>query len=282
MAMSAKTNSFFFALAVSAGLSYSAGAWAQAPAAATPPVQGAPPASDAGSGDAGYVLGRDDVIEVTLVGRTDFAGRARVQVDGTIQLPLIGRVVAAEKTTAEVADSVRLALKNGGFFEDPIVSVEVVAYASRYVTVLGAVGSPGLVPMNRPYRISEILARVGSVREGAADYLIVRTEKGEEKRLPIKDLATGDLNADPYVGPGDKIYAPVAEQFFIYGAVKGPGAYPLMTDMTVRQALARGGGLGDNGSDKKVEVTRGGKKTKLKLDDKVQPGDVLVVGERLF
>jgi len=291
VAMLAKPNSILLAAAVCAGLGYASAAQAQTPPAAstlaqTPPpaasIQNAPASGEALAASAGYVLGRDDVIEVTLVGRTDFGNRARVQADGTIQLPLIGRILTAEKTTAEVADSVRTALKNGGFFADPIVSVEVVSYASRYVTVLGAVGSPGLVPMNRPYRISEILARVGSVREGAADYLIVRTEKGEEKRLPIRDLATGDLQADPYVSPGDKIYAPLAEQFYIYGAVQGPGVYSLVGDMTVRQALARGGGLTESGSDKKVTATRAGKKMKLKLDDKLQAGDVVVVGERLF
>lgn len=279
--MLAKTNSIFLAVAACAAVSYGPAAWAQTPPAGAA-LQSTPPASDVTSGDTGYVLGRDDVVEVTLVGRTDYGNRARVQADGSIQLPLIGKLVAADKTTAELADSVRTALKNGGYFADPIVSIEVVAYASRYVTVLGAVGQPGLVPINRPYRISEILARVGSVREGAADYLIVRGEKGEEKRLFIKDLATGDLTADPYVSPGDKIYAPLAEQFFVYGAVQGPGAFPISSEMTVRQAIARAGGLTESGSDKKVEATRGGKKVKLKLDDKLQAGDVLVIGERLF
>lgn len=286
VAMLAKSKSFFVAVAACAGLSSAAAAQAPTSAGPTPSagaaIENVPASGDALASSSGYVLGRDDVIEVTLVGRTDYGNRARVQADGSIQLPLIGRLQVAERSTTEVADAVRAALKSGGFFADPIVSVEVVAYASRYVTVLGAVGSPGLVPMNRPYRISEILARVGSVRADAADYLIIRTEKGEEKRLPIKDLATGDLTADPYVAPGDKIYAPLADQFYIYGAVQGPGAYALTGDMTVRQALARGGGLTEAGSDKKVSATRGGKKVKLKLDDKLQPGDVLVVGERLF
>ena len=52
-----------------------------------------------------------------------------------------------------------------------IVEVEVVSYASRYVTVLGAVGSPGLIPMDRPYRLSEILARVGGARQDGADHV---------------------------------------------------------------------------------------------------------------
>lgn len=229
-----------------------------------------------------YVLGRDDVIEVGLLGRTDFGGRTRVQADGTIQLPFIGKVPAADKTTSEVSEDIRKALQAGGFFADPVVTIEVVGYASRYVTVLGAVGTPGLVPINRPYRLSEILARVGGVREGAADYIVVRSDRGEERRLLVRDLATGDLSQDPYVSAGDKIYAPMAELYYISGQVKSPGAYPIQTGMTVRMALAKGGGLTESGSDKKIETNRDGKKVKLKLEDPVRAGDVIVIGERLF
>lgn len=253
------------------------GATAQTPQSAPPPA--GPAVEGAASG---YVLGRDDVVEVGLLGRNDFGGRARVQADGTIQLPFIGRVSVADRTTAEVSEAVRKALQSGGFFADPVVTVEVVGYASRYVTVLGAVGSPGLVPINRPYRVSEILARVGGVRDSAADYIVVTSSGGQEKRLLIQELATGSGDKDPLVQSGDKIFSPVAEMFYIYGQVNSPGSYPLSSGMTVRMAVAKGGGLTESGSDKKISVTRGGKKVKLKLGDTLQPGDVLVVGERLF
>ena len=186
------------------------------------------------------------------------------------------------KTPRELGLEIAGVLKQGGFYANPVVNVEVTNYASRYVTVLGAVGSPSLVPINRPYRLSEIVARVGGVKPDAADYLIIRSETGEEKRYMVDALSTGDAVQDPFVRPGDKIFAPVAEISYISGQVNSPGPFPLKADMTVRQAIARAGGLTASGSDKKVEVTRGGKKTKLSGDDKVMPGDVLVVGERLF
>jgi polysaccharide export outer membrane protein len=244
-----------------------------------------PPASGATAGDAtseAYVLGRDDVLEVNLLGRSDFSGRSRVQADGTIQLPLIGKVVAADKTTAELGQAIRGALQAGGFFADPIVNIEVVSYASRYITVLGNVVTPGLVPINRPYRLSEIMARVGGLRENAADYIVVRPRDGPEKRYVVADIATGDSKQDPYVTPGDKIYSPQADTFYIYGSVNMPGAYALKTDMTVRQAIARGGGLTEAGSDKRVEITRQGKPVKVDLTSNLMAGDVLHVGERLF
>lgn len=284
-------RSHMIAFAGALALVFAAPALAQQPpVVGSQPAAGAAPAASQPApstgvtegASSGYVLGRDDVVEVGLLGRTDFGGRARVQADGTIQLPFIGKVQAAEKTTSDLSETVRKALQTGGFFADPVVTVEVVGYASRYVTVLGAVGSPGLVPINRPYRLSEILARVGGVRDGAADYLIVTSASGEEKRLLIRELAAGDLSRDPYVTPGDKLYSPQAETFYIYGQVNGPGAYPIQTGMTVRMALAKAGGLTQQGSDKKVTATRAGKKVKLNLAEDVKAGDVIVVGERLF
>ena len=78
------------------------------------------------------------------------------------------------------------------------------------------------------------------------------------------------------------IYAPAAENFYVYGQVNSPGGYTLQSDMTIRMAIAKSGGLTDSGTDKKVEVTRDGKKTKVDLAEKVRPGDVLFIGERLF
>lgn len=280
-----------FLVVMMASLFAGAGAFAQGQAPATPAappgaastaLPGTTPAGVLDSGSSSYILGRDDVIEVGLIGRTDFGGRTRVQADGSIQLPLIGKLAVADHTTAEVSEMVRKALQTGGFFADPVVSVEVVGYASRYVVVLGAVGNPGIVPINRPYHVSEILARVGGVREGAADYLSVRSTDGKERKLSIRELATGDSTQDPYVQAGDKIYAPMADLFYVYGEVKSPGAFSLVSDMTVRMAIARAGGVTENGSDSKVEVTRGGKKTKLDPSAKIQPGDILKIGERLF
>jgi polysaccharide export outer membrane protein len=254
------------------------------PVAPLPAAQAAQPSAamaPGGEATAEYVLGPDDVIEVEVVGQPD-RSRARVYTDGTVQLNLVGKLNAAGKNPRELGAEIAAKLKSGGFYADPVINIEVVSYSSRYVTVLGAVGTPSLVPINRPYRLSEILARVGGVQQTAADYLIVRPENGPEKRYLVDELATGDATKDPFVKPGDKIFAPVAEVFYISGQVSSPGTFPMKSDLTVRQAIARAGGLTASGSDKKVQTNRGGKKVKLDGDAKVEPGDVLVVGERLF
>jgi polysaccharide biosynthesis/export protein len=233
--------------------------------------------------DQNYIIGPGDVLEVDLLERTDFNTKAKVGSDGMIQLPYIGAIAASNRTVQTLTDQIAAALKKGGYFQKPNLSVEVVSYASRYVTVLGAVGAPGLVPIDRAYHLSEIIARVGGVKDNGTDYVVLRPAKGSEHRYSVKDLATGDASQDPYVTPGDTIYSPAAELFYVSGQVKAPGAYGYVSDMTVRMAIGRGGGLTDIGSERGVKITRGGKKVdKVDLDSKIEPGDVIVVGERLF
>lgn len=263
------------------GLSFAQPAAAAAPPAVPVQPTGAAAAAQRDVATAEYVLGPEDTIEVEVVGQPDKA-RARVYTDGTVQLNLVGKLVAQGKTPKQLSVEIADALRSGGFYANPLINVDVVGYASRYVTVLGAVASPSLVPINRPYRLSEIVARVGGVLPSGADYLVVRPEAGAEKRYLVDELATGDATKDPFVTPGDKVFAPAAEVFYISGQVNSPGPFPMKTDMTVRQAIARAGGLTASGSDKKVVVNRGETKVKLSGDAKVEPGDVIVVGERLF
>ena len=264
-----------------------ASAPAQEPAATGPAKSSATAAPLASGGDVStdktYILGPADVVEVSVLGRSEYTTRARISEDGTIPLQYLGSVNAAGKTAAQLSEEVASALEKGGYFANPVVRVDVVSYASRYVTVLGNVVTPGLVPVDRAYHLSEIIARVGGIKEVGADYVILRPRNGEQRRITIATLATGAAADDPLVAPGDKIYSPQAEVFYVTGQVKLPGGFPILQDMTVRMALSRAGGLTDSGNDKKVTITRKGKKLeRVDLDSKIQPGDVIMVGERLF
>jgi polysaccharide export outer membrane protein len=263
-------------------------AMAQARPAASPPAPpaAAPNTPQATAVDSSYLLGPGDVVEIGLVGRADFGSRARVSTDGTIQLPMIGSIPAAQRTVLQLADDVRQALIKGGFYSDPVVRTEVVGINSRYVTVLGSVGSPGLLPLDRNYRLSEILARVGGRGANGADYIILTPASGgPSERYSIPQLASGAPDKDPQVHTGDKIFIPSAENevFYISGQVNNPGAFPVSDGLTVRMAIARGGGVNENGSEKKVKVVRDGKPLKgVKLEDPIKVGDIVTVGERLF
>ncbi|MFM9828587.1 MAG: SLBB domain-containing protein [Sphingomonas sp.] len=231
----------------------------------------------------GYVLGVGDVVEVAVLGREEFRSRIQVQTDGTIQLPYLKSVPAIDLTVLQLRDNVRKLLLQGGFYTDPVVNVAVVNYASRYVTVLGEVGTPGLLAVDKAYHVSEVLAKVGGARASGDDQIVLTRTTGEQVTLSVERVASGAPSEDPLVNPGDKMFIAVAPSFYIYGQVGAPGSYKVERDMSLRKALARGGGLTDRGSERKVKVFRDGKQVgKVDLSMLIKGGDTVVVGERFF
>lgn len=258
-----------------------------APAAAQMAEQGAvappPTASETLTLADGYVLGTGDMIEVAVLGRDDFRSRVQIQVDGTIQLPFIGDVPAVNRTVLQLRNEIRAALIAGQYFNEPAVSVTVVSYASRYVTVLGEVASPGIVAIDRAYRLSEIMARIGGLRPTAADIITLVRVSGETMKLDMVAVATGDVSQDVTINPGDRIFVAQAPQFYIYGEVNGPGAYKLERNMSFRMALARGGGVTAQGTERRIKVIRDGVELpKVDLNALVEPNDTIRVGQRIF
>ncbi|MBV8972477.1 MAG: SLBB domain-containing protein [Sphingomonadaceae bacterium] len=232
----------------------------------------------------GYVLGADDTITVQVYGQADAGVTTRIKSDGTIVMPLIGTIKAEGQTQLELAETIKQKLIKGGFFKDPLVNVEVGSYVSKTVNVAGKVATPGVFPLDKQYTVLEILLKSGWIREQGAGYVFLRRAKGgEEIKLDAEQLVRGDPDKNLVLKPGDTLFVPDAETFYISGQVGHPGTFPILRDMSVRQALALAGGVTAAGSERKVALIRGGgKEVPAKLDDRVQKGDVYIVKERLF
>src|SRR3546814_18034572 len=56
--------------------------------------------------DGGYVIGIDDVIEISLVGVDSYKVRAQVQADGSVPLPYGQRVTTDDKTERHISREV--------------------------------------------------------------------------------------------------------------------------------------------------------------------------------
>ena len=243
-----------------------------------------PVAAPAPAADKGYVLGVNDAVAVTVFGQSEFSVTTRIKPDGTIVMPLIGAVPASGTTVLTLADVIKTKLVTKGFLKDPIVNVEIGAYASKTVNVAGKVTQPGVFPLDRPYRVLEMLLKAGWVQNSGANYVYLRRGADyQETRLSTEDLVRGTADKDPVLQPGDTIFVPDAETFYIYGQVARPGTYAILPDMTVRKALAIAGGVTALGSEKGVVVGRGtDKDIKATPDMLIQKGDILMIKERAF
>ncbi|MFV0625036.1 polysaccharide biosynthesis/export family protein [Sphingomonas sp. ac-8] len=249
----------------------------QAPVAASASASASEPISS----EAGYALGPDDQIEVTIYGQPDMPLRLRIKQDGTVSLPLMGAVVAAGETPVALGEKIRQQLVGGGYLREPRVNVEVTGYVSRSVTLLGAVIRPGIYPVQGSQPLSRILATAGGQRDGS-ETVVLRRGDAPPQRFAIAEVAAGGAG-DPALQPGDLLFVPEAERFYIYGQVRQPGSYAIRGGMTFRQALSQGGGPNDAGTQNRIRLTRGGAESAIAdLDARIEDGDVMFVRERLF
>jgi polysaccharide export outer membrane protein len=232
----------------------------------------------------GYVLGPDDTVQVIVYGQSEFNVTTRVKADGSIVMPLIGIVPAGGETNITLAKLITDKLVAGGYLKDPLVNIEVGAYVSRSVNIAGNVAAPGIVPLDRPYHALEALLKAGWVRADGANFVYLRRQGQPERKLEVEQLVRGGADSDPLLQPGDTMFVPPAETFFIYGQINSPGMKAILPGMTVRQAIGLAGGVTASGNANKVGLIRGGasKETDADPAQKIQNGDVIIIKERLF
>lgn len=245
-----------------------------------------------------YVLGAQDVVNITVLGETDLSRKYTIEQDGSFTFPLIGRVTARGLTLRDLEQELRKKLVTGGYLKNPEISVAVDAYQSQRIMVWGQVNQPGEYQLAGDMTLLSALAKAGSITPNAGrDAVIVRAPKKgvaegtlaepEIVRIDLNDLQAGNMALNIPLRDGDTINVPKAQSVFVSGHVKTPGGYTVEEGMTVLQVLSLAGGLTDRGSDKRINVTRtvDGKKKELKgvkLTSVVQPGDTIVVGQRIF
>lgn len=233
--------------------------------------------------DSGYVLGADDAIQVVVYGQPEFNITTRIKSDGTVVMPLIGIIKASGQTNIGLARVVTDKLTQGGFLKSPVVNVEIGSFVSKTVNVAGKVNAPGIVALDRGYRLSEVLLKSGWVNPAGATYVYLRRPGAPEQKLDIESIVRGEADKDPVMRAGDTVFVPDADTFFISGQVNRPGSFPILPGMTIRQAMATAGGVTATGSSNKVGLVRGSaKETDVEPTQPVQRNDVIIVKERLF
>ncbi len=260
--------------------------------ATVPPVPPPPrPDLPAVAAPAKYTIGPQDLLKITVFDEADLTNSYRVDGDGFITFPYIGRVPAGGLTLVELQDRIRTMLA-AGFIKNPQVRAEIGEFKSQSVLVSGEVRQPGKITMTGAMTLLEALAAAGSATSSASSELTIaharrpgETGDAEVVRINWKDLQLGK-GTDVGLQDGDIINVPKAQTFFITGQVRNGGPYVLEPGTTIQQAIAMAGGLNERGSDRGITVTRivNGKSTEIKvtLEDRVQPNDTITIRNRFF
>ena len=126
----------------------------------------------------------------------------RVDEDGSISLPIAGKVQAAGKTLAEIELAVIEAYHPRYAVLRPAVTARVTEYRTAKVAIAGAVGKPGVYELRADQMslVALLMQAGGIVDEGAAGIRIIRsTETVSEKQQQQESADTAGQVADQQI-----------------------------------------------------------------------------------
>ena len=219
------------------------------------------------SPSADYRIGAEDMLQITLYNVPEVAGATprtnavRVSQTGMINLPLLGEVSVTGSTVSGLEEKLRQLYDK--YIYNPQVGVLVTDYRQK-VSIIGAVHKPGEFVISGPKTLIDVLAMAGGVTPAAGTqvHLYRRGPNGQENYvIDLLVLASNpgsynDKNINQPLQAGDVVNVPQAGMFFVYGAVRTPGSYPVDRRYTLKQALAKAGGLNIEMSSSDIAIYR--------------------------
>ncbi len=194
-------------------------------------------------------IGPDDLVAISVYNAPEFTRTARVGSDGMLRMPMMkGTIKAAGLMPADLEVALAAELKKEELLVDPFVTVSMVEYHSRPISVMGAVKKPITFQAIGEVTLLDALTRAEGLAPDAAGEILVShpSPDGDRKALLVQRIPVRGLidNADPelnlHLSGGEEIRVPEVGKVFVSGNVKKPGAFPVedASDMTVMKALA--------------------------------------------
>jgi polysaccharide export outer membrane protein len=187
------------------------------------------------------VLDVGDEITLSELDVEEFNNRSfQVATDGSIGLPLVGRIQSAGLTVSDFERSLDEKLRR--YIKDPHATITAIKYHGRSVSLVGAVNNPGAYQITEPRTLLEMLSLAGGLKSDAGSWLLLtrKDEDGKlplhpnvtfsagvsEARIPIAPLLAGtDPSLNLIVRPKDVIMVAKAEMVYAVGEVRKQGGF---------------------------------------------------------
>lgn len=244
---------------------------------ATAPKPQATSSAFAKSGvSADYLIGPEDVLKIKVFNVKDLDETVRVSNNGTIVIPLLGRVDAAGLTADQLRNRLEEELGKN-LLQNPQVTVFVKQFQARPVSIVGAVTRPGMYQITGPRSLIEMLSLAGglitqgTVSAGKTVYVTRPTGFGNLKIVPgMRKVAPNKIGINIHdllytqakglnipIRPEDIIAVSKADIIYVAGnGVRKPGGFVLQNrnSISVLQALAMAQGLAPNAAKRDVRI----------------------------
>jgi len=251
-----------------------------------------------------YRVGPGDLLELKVFQVDELSQTVRVSEDGSITLPLLGRVVVEGLTQDGVVQKLT-GLLQAKYVKNPQVTIFIKEYKNQQVAVIGAVEKAGSYELVGRKNLLQIISMAGGFSETAGNEIFILREGPDGATstvtIDLKDLlVNGNQKLNIPIEPNDVINVPVDKEIrvFVMGRVTRPGAVraKLSEGVTLLQAIADAGGLAEGAKESAILITRkdkAGKEQKLKVNLKdiikgkkkdvvLMEGDVVYVPESFW
>jgi polysaccharide export outer membrane protein len=171
------------------------------------PPSGALPATQ----DPNYIIGPQDVIDISVWKEPDLSRSVPVRPDGKISLPLLNDVQAAGLTPTQLGTQISANLTK--YVTDPQVTVIVSQINSQRIYILGEVTKPGAFTLIPDMNVLQALSNAGGLTAFANSkkVYILRQSNAKQQKIPFnyKDVISGkDPGQNIALKAGDTIVVP--------------------------------------------------------------------------
>jgi len=168
-------------------------------------------AHKAATSDPNYVIGGQDVLDISVWKEAELTRTVPVRPDGKISLPLLNDVQAAGLTPTQLAAQITESLKK--YVTDPQVTVIVSVINSQRIYILGEVNRAGAYPLLPNMTLLQGLSSAGGFTQFAnlKKIYMFRMENGKQVKYPFnyKDVLSGKATDQNVVlKAGDTIVVP--------------------------------------------------------------------------
>ncbi len=168
-------------------------------------------APKAATADPNYVIGGQDVLDISVWKEAELTRTVPVRPDGKISLPLLNDVQAAGLTPTQLAAQITESLKK--FVTNPQVTVIISQINSQRIYILGEVNRAGAYPLLPNMTILQGLSSAGGFTQFAnlKKIYMFRTENGKQVKYPFnyKDVISGKATDENIaLKAGDTIVVP--------------------------------------------------------------------------
>ena len=254
-----------------------------------------------------YILGPGDRLRINISGGVfekpttsewsseNIDNYILVDPTGNLIIPRFGSINVLN-TTIDNLEKKLNEISKDRVYKNAIIGVNLIRLRSFRILVYGAVNQPGFVTVTPVTRLLDCLRYAKGLNKYANINLVQLIR--DKKMLEIDPklfLVNGNLNSNPIVKEGDKIYIPFNQNLknekenlveysstdiIVTGFVRTPKRFAHVTGYTARDYIALAGGTLDIGNEKNSKIIQpNGNQINNALNTIVKPGDIINVPE---